>query len=156
MNSYLHEARLGIGNRIMASITRERQSMLMARVRAKDTRPEHAVRKLLHRWGFRFRLHRRDLPGTPDLVLPRFKLAIFVHGCFWHQHASCPLCKRPRTNLMYWEPKFARIAERDRAAERALQARGWTVAVIWECETISEQTLHSALRRTLDVGAISD
>lgn len=124
--------------------------MLMARVRRENTRPERAVRRILHRWGFRFRLHRKDLPGTPDIVLPRFKLAIFVHGCFWHQHAPCSLRKRPRANLSYWNPKFARTAERDRAAERALVELGWNVATIWECETFSEQGLQSTLRQVLD------
>ena len=111
-----------------------RRSALMARIRSVDTRPEIAVRRLLHAMGYRFRLHRRDLPGKPDIVLPRHRLAIFVHGCFWHQHAGCRLASRPKTRQDYWTPKLAGNVARDEAAQAALRKLGWRVEVIWECD----------------------
>jgi len=106
----------------------------MRRVRGKDTTPEMLVRSLLHRLGFRFRLHRADLPGKPDLVLPRYKTAIFVHGCFWHRHADCPRASTPATRQEYWLPKFQRTVERDRRNQERLRCGGWNVIVVWECE----------------------
>ena len=106
----------------------------MARVKAADTRPEIAVRRLVHRLGYRFRLHRRDLPGTPDLVLPKYRAVIFVHGCFWHQH-SCPRGQRqPASNQQYWGPKLAGNVARDASAASALERMGWRVLTIWECQ----------------------
>ncbi len=107
----------------------------MARVRQKDTRPEITVRRCLHALGYRFRLHRRDLPGTPDIVLPKRRKAIFVHGCFWHRHPGCPRASMPKTRIEYWETKFRRNVERDQQAVTALQAAGWEPMVIWECQT---------------------
>jgi DNA mismatch endonuclease (patch repair protein) len=105
-------------------------------VRSADTTPEIHVRKLLHSMGYRFRLQRRDLPGNPDIVLPKYKTAIFVHGCFWH---GCPTCRhakiRPVANAEYWEKKLNRTLERDRDNVAALEEMGWRVMVIWECET---------------------
>ncbi|MHB2210632.1 very short patch repair endonuclease [Methylobacterium sp. CM6257] len=92
------------------------------------------VRKALHAMGFRFRLHRADLPGTPDIVLPRHKVAIQVHGCFWHQHPGCRHATLPRSRIAYWHPKLARNVERDACSEAALRALGWRVLVLWECE----------------------
>ena len=106
----------------------------MARVRATNTRPEIAVRRLVHGLGYRFRLHRRDLPGTPDLVLPRYRAVVFVHGCFWHQHTCRRGRRRPSSNQAYWGPKLARNVARDASAKRALEAMGWRVLTIWECE----------------------
>ena len=106
----------------------------MARVKATNTRPEIAVRRLVHRLGYRFRLHRRDLPGTPDLVLPKYRAVLFVHGCFWHQH-FCPRGRRqPGSNQEYWGPKLARNVARDASTTGALERMGWRVLTIWECQ----------------------
>lgn len=102
--------------------------------KSKDTKPEILVRKLLHALGYRFRLCRKDLPGKPDIVLPKYRTVIFVHGCFWHQHAGCKAASRPSTNVEFWEKKFARNRERDARVEAELAALGWRVIVIWECE----------------------
>jgi DNA mismatch endonuclease (patch repair protein) len=108
----------------------------MSLVRAVDTKPEMVVRRLVHSMGYRYRLHRRALPGTPDLVFPSRKAVIFVHGCFWHRHPdpACRLARLPKSRLDFWVPKLERNAERDREAVEALQAMGWRVLVIWECE----------------------
>lgn len=124
------------------------RSALMARIRSGNTQPEIAVRKLLHALGYRFRLHRRDLPGKPDIVLPRHRLAIFVHGCFWHQHPGCRLASKPKTRQEYWEPKLAGNVSRDRIAQDAVTSLGWRVAVVWECDTRDPQAL---LNRILSV-----
>lgn len=109
----------------------------MASIRSKDMKPELAVRKLAHALGFRFRLHRKDLPGKPDLVFAKYRAAIFVHGCFWHQHedAECLDGRRPKSNNAYWGPKLSRNIERDRRNKAELERLGWRVLVIWECET---------------------
>lgn len=108
----------------------------MRAVRAKDTSPERVVRSILHRAGHRFRLHRSDLPGKPDIVLPKHRAVVFVHGCFWHSHSD-PACKRarmPKSRLEYWKPKLERNASRDKTAIAELDAKGWRTIVIWECE----------------------
>ncbi|MCA3108204.1 MAG: DNA mismatch endonuclease Vsr [Rhodocyclaceae bacterium] len=109
------------------------RSRMMAGIRGKDTAPELAVRKGLHAAGFRFRLHRRDLPGRPDIVLPRYRAVVFVHGCFWHRHAGCRYATTPSSNAMRWTRKFSENVARDRAAIAALESAGWRVAVTWEC-----------------------
>ena len=106
----------------------------MSRVRKVDTKPELAVRQLAHRMGYRFRLHRRDLPGTPDLVFPGRRKVIFVHGCFWHRHDCTLAGKVPQKRAEYWGPKLARNVERDEATRAALEALGWKVLTVWECE----------------------
>lgn len=124
-------------------------SARMRRIRKKDTKPEMVVRRLAHRMGYRYRLHRRDLPGTPDLVFPRLRKAIFVHGCFWHQH-DCPLgAKKPSANPGYWLPKLARNVERDAETRAKLAAMGWEVLIIWECETRSPARLPSLIESFL-------
>jgi DNA mismatch endonuclease (patch repair protein) len=114
-------------------ISKERRSWNMSRIRSTDTAPERIVRSALHRLGYRFRLHRKDLPGRPDVVLPRFKLAIFVHGCFWHRHPGCRFAYAPKSNRAFWNKKFRENMRRDREKLRALRAGGWRVVVIWEC-----------------------
>ena|SRR6266852_9399 len=118
----------------MDKIAPELRSKVMASIKGKDTRPERAVRSLLHRMGYRFTLRNRKLPGSPDVCLPRWRAAVFVHGCFWHQHRSCRLARLPRSNLTYWKPKFKRNRKRDRSALKALSRLGWRTLVIWECE----------------------
>lgn len=105
----------------------------MSRVRNRNTAAELRVRRALHAAGFRFRLHRRDLPGSPDVVLPSRRFAVFVHGCFWHGH-SCRRGRRPATNQLFWDAKIERNLERDRSAMTELQVRGWVPFVIWECQ----------------------
>lgn len=107
----------------------------MSRIRSKGTQPELVVRRALHAMGFRFRLHRRDLPGKPDIVLPRHRLVIFVHGCFWHQHPGCKLASSPKTRGDYWIPKLASNVARDERHARELAAAGWRVETVWECDT---------------------
>ncbi len=123
----------------------------MAAIRSKDMKPELAVRKLAHGLGFRFRLHRKDLPGKPDIVFPKYKAIIFVHGCFWHQHplAGCLDGKQPKSNSGYWTPKLARNVERDAINRARLQKDGWRVLVIWECETKKLDLLASKIEAFL-------
>lgn len=121
----------------------------MRLIRKRDTTPELAVRRSAHGLGFRFRLHRTDLPGTPDLVFPRHRKVILVHGCFWHQHQRCPLARQPKSRLDYWLPKLARNVERDREARAALEAAGWSCLVVWECEAKDRERLGLILRRFL-------
>jgi DNA mismatch endonuclease (patch repair protein) len=106
----------------------------MRQVRSANTTPEKKVRSLLHRLGFRFRLHRQDLPGKPDIVLPKHASVVFVHGCFWHRHPGCPRATTPATHQDYWLPKFKRTVERDKRNQIELRRLGWRVAVVWECE----------------------
>ena len=108
----------------------------MSRIRSRDMKPERIVRSLVHRLGFRFRLHRSDLPGRPDLVLPRHRAVIFVNGCFWHWHddPECRIAGLPKSNLAYWRPKLARTRTRDRSNTRLLRRQGWRILTLWECE----------------------
>jgi DNA mismatch endonuclease, patch repair protein len=110
------------------------RSWNMSRIRSKDTKPEMAVRRLLHAIGYRFRVDDRTLPGRPDIVFSKRKAAIFVHGCFWHQHKGCIDCSRPSTNQSYWQPKLLRNVTRDEKNLEQLSAMGWKTLVIWECE----------------------
>lgn len=134
--------------------TKER-SLLMARVRQRDTKPEMLVRRAIHGIGYRFRLQRRDLPGSPDIVLPKHKLAIFVHGCFWHRHPGCRLASTPKTRVNFWASKFVANIARDERAIEELQRLGWRVAVIWECETRSPCLKEALEQLILDPRAAS-
>jgi DNA mismatch endonuclease (patch repair protein) len=124
--------------------TKER-SALMARIGSRDTGPELTVRRLLHSLGFRFRLQRADLPGRPDIVLSRSKKVIFVHGCFWHQHAGCRKAALPKTREDFWRRKLERNAARDHKAIEALLDLGWNSCIIWECETKDPDVLKSRI-----------
>ncbi len=115
-------------------LTPEKRSWNMSRIRSKNTKPELIVRSLLHRMGFRFRLHRKDLPGKPDIVLPKYKTVIFVHGCFWHRHKDCKVATTPSTRREFWEKKFKDNVARDERNQRQLRQLGWHVYVLWECE----------------------
>jgi DNA mismatch endonuclease (patch repair protein) len=110
------------------------------------TRPEMKVRQLLHRMGFRFRLHQKSLPGSPDVVLAKHRTAIFVHGCFWHRHSNCRYATTPKTRHEYWLPKFNANVERDARKTAQLEALGWRVLVVWECETRDQSALEKRLR----------
>lgn len=121
----------------MDTISKAERSALMARIRSKDTKPELVVRSVLHRLGFRFRIHRKDLPGKPDIVLPRHHKIILVQGCFWHGH-SCALASKPKSNQEYWREKVKSNRLRDRWVKQELSRRGWTVLELWECEVRKE------------------
>jgi DNA mismatch endonuclease (patch repair protein) len=127
----------------------ELRSRIMRAVKSRDTAPEMFVRRLVHRLGYRYRLHRKDLPGKPDLVFPNRKLVIFVHGCFWHGH-DCPRGGRvPKTNRLYWRRKVERNRLRDASAISRLAELGWQSLVVWECETRAATTLEKRLRRAI-------
>ena len=140
----------------MDRLTTERRSEVMSRVRSKDTAPELAVRRTAHALGYRFRLHRKDLPGKPDLIFPKSRIAIFVHGCFCHQHPGCLKATIPRTRSEFWQAKLERNVERDAAAVRKLEALGWTVEVIWECDTNDTTALRKRLQRLLKPSKTTD
>lgn len=118
----------------MDVLSPEQRKRNMSAIKGKDTKPEILLRKLLHSLGYRFRIQRKDLPGRPDIVLPRYKTAIFVNGCFWHRHEGCKLASTPSTNSEFWEKKFAANVERDARNYAALKELGWNVLIIWECE----------------------
>ncbi|MGY6566537.1 MAG: very short patch repair endonuclease [Halomonadaceae bacterium] len=122
-------------------------SKKMKAVRQKHTGPEVVTRQVLHSLGVRFRLHRKELPGSPDIVLAKHRTVIFVHGCFWHRHPGCKYASTPKTNQDFWLPKFERNVERDARKEEALRALGWRVLIVWECETRDLVTLEARLRR---------
>jgi DNA mismatch endonuclease (patch repair protein) len=119
----------------------------MSQVKSKNTTPELAVRRAAHALGLRFRLHRENLPGKPDLVFPRLRVALFVNGCFWHSHSECERARIPRSNVGYWKPKLRRNVERDRENLRSLRKLGWRVVVIWECESKNPILVRTRLRR---------
>ncbi len=122
----------------------------MASVRTKDTRPELAVRKTVHRMGYRYRLHDKGLPGKPDIVLPGHRKIIFVHGCFWHQHIGCSASKRPATNIEFWNKKLDSNMKRDLKNQVHLKELGWQVCIIWECETKKKEKMILKLKEFLE------
>ena len=121
------------------TLTPEERSERMSRIRSRDTKPELALRSALHRMGFRFRVNARLLPGKPDIVLPKYRAVILVHGCFWHRHEGCKIASTPKSNTEFWEEKFARNVERDRSTVKQLAQLGWEVIVAWECELRNKQ-----------------
>lgn len=116
-------------------LTPKQRSWNMSRIRSKDTKPEIIVRKKLFSLGYRYRLHAKELPGKPDIVLPKYKTAIFVHGCFWHRHQNCKKSTTPIANKEFWREKFRRNVARDRRNKKNLELLGWKVLFVWECET---------------------
>lgn len=120
-------------------------SLWMSKVRSTNTRPELIVRSLLHRMGYRFRLHRKSLPGKPDIVLPKYQSVILVHGCFWHGHEGCRRSRRPKSNLDFWDRKLSDNKRRDHAVKEALKSNGWSVLVVWECETKNLEILSQSI-----------
>lgn len=138
----------------MADIfTPQERSAIMARIKGRDTKPELLVRSLLHRMGFRFRLQRKDLPGKPDIVLPKHKAVIFVHGCFWHGHAGCGRAKRPTSNTDFWNTKIDRNMKRDAEAQTALRAAGLRVLTLWQCEMKDIEVLAKQMSEFFEPGA---
>lgn len=134
----------------MDTLSPEERSRRMSLVRSKGTKPEMFVRKLVYGMGYRYRLHRRDLPGAPDLVFFSRKAVIFVHGCFWHRHDDCSLARLPKSRLDFWRPKLDGNRERDKQKVAELEALGWSVLVIWECELSDENGLLDRIMRFLD------
>lgn len=122
-------------------ISKERRSWNMSRIKGHDTKPERIVRSMLHGLGYRFRLNRKDLIGKPDIVLPKYKTVIFVHGCFWHRHHDCKFAYTPKSNEDFWNHKFESNVKRDRRVKEELEEQGWHVIIIWECEIRSLETL---------------
>jgi DNA mismatch endonuclease Vsr len=133
---------------VVDTLKKEERSARMARIRGKDTKPEMVVRQTLHRLGYRYRLHRMDLPGRPDIVFPARKLVLFVHGCFWHAHRGCAIANLPKSRREFWSAKFSRNKERDQRNETLLTQAGWRVMTVWECETKNLPVLE----RLLDCG----
>ena len=134
--------------------TPEVRSYNMSRIKSKDTKTEEAVRKWLFKQGFRYRKNVKTLPGKPDIVLPKYKTVIFVHGCFWHKHSGCKYFVWPKSNIEYWKPKIERNVERDRANCEELKALGWNVLIVWECELrtpVFELTMNDLVKKIIDV-----
>ncbi len=135
-------------------LTPEKRSWNMGRIKGFNTKPEKIVRSLLHGMGFRFRLHRKDLPGKPDIVLPKYKTVVFVHGCYWHRHAGCKYAYTPKSRVDFWMAKFEGTVKRDGKNYRLLRELGWNVIVVWECELknigkVSEKLLRELSSRDL-------
>jgi DNA mismatch endonuclease (patch repair protein) len=133
------------------NLTPIKRSWNMSRIRSKDTGPERVVRSILHHMGYRFSLHREDLPGKPDIVLPKYRTVVFVHGCFWHRHRGCRLAYTPKSRQVFWLKKFSDNVARDRKVQRDLRRLGWQLLVVWECQLegrrdVIEVRLHCALQ----------
>lgn len=135
----------------MTSVSSELRSRIMRSVKRAHTKPEVVVRKCMHVLGLRFRVNRRDLPGTPDIVLPKYRTIVFVHGCFWHRHEGCRYATTPKSRQECWLPKFSVNIERDRRKENELKELGWRVIVLWECETRNEILLVDRLKREFNL-----
>ncbi|WP_022726947.1 very short patch repair endonuclease [Fodinicurvata sediminis] len=134
----------------MDTLSREERSKRMSRIKGKDTKPEMRVRRMVHALGYRYRLHRRDLPGCPDLVFPGRGKVIFVSGCFWHRHEGCHLARLPKSREEFWKTKLEKNRERDLRNQEALERDGWGVLVIWECETKQDASLSRRIIAFLD------
>jgi len=133
----------------MDVFNKEKRSRIMGKVNGKNTKPELLVRSMLHKMGYRFRLYRRDLPGNPDIILPKFKKVIFVHGCFWHGHENCTRSKRPTTNREFWNDKLNKNISRDKQNIEKLDDKGWESLIIWTCETKNREYLKQKLEAFL-------
>ena len=136
----------------MDTLTSAQRSRNMARIRGADTRPELIVRKIAHAAGLRFRLHQRDLPGSPDLVFARWGFVVFVHGCFWHRHAGCSRTTTPKTRTAFWSEKFERNVVRDQKVARWLRRHGWRVLTIWECQCKNPEAIRNKLLKAAALG----
>lgn len=136
----------------MDTLSKEKRSWNMSRIRSQDTIPEKIVRSVLRRLRYRIQLHMRDLPGRPDIVLPRRKTVVFVHGCFWHRHSRCRFAYTPKTRRTFWQHKFAENRDRDIRVRRQLRRLGWEIITVWECQTNDMKTLTVRLKRLLSSG----
>jgi DNA mismatch endonuclease (patch repair protein) len=130
----------------MDIVSPETRSRMMSGIRGKNTRPELVVRKAAHALGYRFRLHRNDLPGSPDLTFPSQNTVLFVHGCYWHRHEGCKYCYNPKSNVEFWSSKFNKNVARDERVREELEQRGWRVVTLWECETADMDGLRERLQ----------
>lgn len=131
----------------MDTLSPEKRSWNMSRIKSHDTKPEIRVRSLLHRMGYRFRIYKKNLPGSPDIVLSKYKIIIFVHGCFWHQHEGCKKAYSVKSNVEKWETKFKKNIARDTKVRKKLIDLGWDVYIIWECETKNERDLVNIINK---------
>lgn len=131
----------------MDIVDRQTRSRMMSGIRSRNTKPELLVRSWMHRHGLRFRLHRPDLPGRPDMVFPKYRTVLFVHGCFWHRHPCCRFATTPQANARFWRMKFRSNVRRDRASAAALRLLGWHVVTVWECEIDARRL--AAVRRNI-------
>ena len=131
------------------TLTIAERSRLMAKIKGKDTAPERAVRALLHRAGYRFRTHVPDLPGKPDVVLPKYGTIVFVHGCFWHRHKNCKVATLPKSHRKFWADKFARNVANDRKHLRQLRRRGWKVVTVWACQLKHPERVRARIEKVL-------
>lgn len=131
----------------MDKLTSEERSWNMSMIKSKNTKPELIVRSVLHRMGFRFRLHRKEIPGKPDIVLPKYKTIIFVHGCFWHRHQGCKYAYIPKSRVDFWEAKFKANIKRDMEVKKQLDESNWRTFVIWECELSDIDTLKTRIQQ---------
>ena len=134
----------------MDRLTKQYRSWNMSRILSANTKPEIRVRSMLHQMGYRFRLHRKDLSGKPDIVLPKYETVIFVHGCFWHRHPNCQFAYTPKSRVDFWKKKFARNLARHEEVAAELTADGWRVFVVWECETKDEKKLYKLLTQNME------
>lgn len=132
------------------NLTQAKRSWNMSRVRNRDTKPELMVRSLLHRSGFRFRLHEKGLSGRPDIVLPKYRTVVFVHGCFWHRHKGCPDATTPKTKTAFWKRKFQGNTARDLRTAEDLRSSGWKIIIVWECETCKADKLLKRLKANIN------
>ena len=139
----------------MDTISKEHRSWNMSRIKGKNTTPELRVRSVLHRMGYRFRLHKPELPGKPDIVLPKFNQIIFIHGCYWHRHEGCKLAYTPKSRKEFWQDKFDKNIERDKQVFNDLKVLGWKVDVIWECGTKSLILLESGINEIFTGKSVS-
>ena len=128
----------------------EKRSKIMSSIKSYDTQPELMIRSLIHRMGYRFRLRNASLPGSPDIVLPRHKKVIFIHGCFWHGHQKCKRSKRPNTNKEFWKHKLDNNVDRDKHQQRELNKLGWHYLVVWQCQIGKPETVRKRIKRFLD------
>jgi len=133
------------GYKMTDRITKEHRSWNMSRIRSKDTKTEKAVRSMLHNMGYRFRLHVKELAGKPDIVLPKYKTIIFIHGCYWHRHPGCKYAYTPKSRVTFWEKKFKENVRRDEKNQLDLKKLNWKVMVIWECELSDLEMLRKKL-----------
>lgn len=134
----------------MDTISPARRSAIMSKIRAKNTQPELTVRQIAHKLGFRFRLHKTDLPGKPDITFPKLKKIILVHGCYWHRHSGCKKSYIPKSNIDFWQKKFFTNMVRDQETVKKLESAGWEVLIIWECETKNLENLSTTIKSFLD------